>query len=135
MNIFLHTFVPFVIAGIREMLWVGFLVPSARALERRTNSRPKNENIVKALKSLMFLGFRRIACYRWKILFASISGIIVIDAYWYALEITEAHLGSNTLYFLVLFCGSFIMGIVLFLKGNKIIATTSTSPLKSIHYL
>lgn len=83
----------------------------------------------------MILGLRRVAYYRWKILFASISGIIVIDAYWYALEITEAHLSSNLLYFLVLFCGSFIMGIVLFLKGNKIISTTSTSPLKSIHYL
>lgn len=134
MNIFLFTFVPFAIWGIGEMLWVGFLLPSARVLERIKNNRTNNENIVKVLKSLMILGFRRVAYYRWEILFASISGIIFIDAYWYALKITEANLSSN-IYLLVLIWGSLILGAMFSLKGSKIISTTPTSPLKSIHYL
>ncbi len=134
MKIFLFTFVPFAIWGIGEMLWVGFLLPSARVLKQRTNNRTKNENIVKVLKSLMILGFRRVAYYRWKILFASISGIIVTDAYWYSLEITEANLSSN-IYLLVLIWGSLILGTMFSLKGSKIMSTTPSSPLKSIHYL
>lgn len=130
MKILLFTFVPFAIWGIGEMLWVGFLLPSARALDSRT----KNENILKVLRLLMILGFRRVAYYRWEILFVSISGIIVTDTFWYALKITEANLSSN-IYLLVLIWGSLILGTMFSLKGSKIISTTSTSPLKSIHYL
>ncbi len=122
---------PFLIWLVGEILWVGFFFPSVKALRDRVE---KSEKIEGRWKYVWSLGSRRAISYTWEIFFASLGGIVVTDIYWMILGLTEQFLPPY-MYIIVTFISTFLLGTLLFAKGNGIMSETPSSPIGGVKYL
>lgn len=121
----------FLIWMFSEAFWVGFFFPLIIVLRSKKR---ESANKKKKISFVWLLGIRRVWLYKFKILFASIGGVIITNIYWLGLNLSEKFLPS-ALYLIVLSIGSFILGFLLFLKGNGIVCTYPSSLFEGAKYI